>query len=78
MQWPACELAAADVPLSPPALTPRLPQGFKATFQKTAFAAGEWQQQLQAPEPAFTMLSVADLLPEDRRAGYEAVGGDLV
>lgn len=55
---------------------PRL-QGFTATFQKTAFAAGEWQEQLLAPEPAFTLLSVADLLPEDKRPGYEAAGGHL-
>lgn len=33
---------------------------------------------LAVPEPAFTILSVADLLPEEARPGYEAAGGDLI
>ncbi|PRW32899.1 L-aminoadipate-semialdehyde dehydrogenase-phosphopantetheinyl transferase-like [Chlorella sorokiniana] len=52
--------------------------GFKATFQKTAFAPGEWQEQLHAPEPPFTMLSVGDLVPQDQRAAYAAAGGELL
>lgn len=53
-------------------------QGFKATFQRTDFAPGEWQEQLHAPEPPFTMLSVADLVPPDQRAAYAAAGGELL
>lgn len=53
-------------------------QAFTATFQKTSFAEGEWQAQLHAPEPPFTLLSVADLIPEEHRGAYEEAGGDLL
>lgn len=62
--------------LPPPAT--HTPQGFKATFQKTTFASGEWQEELHATEPPFTMLSVADLVPQDQRAAYVAAGGELL
>jgi hypothetical protein len=52
-------------------------QGFKATFARPAFSAVEWQAQLGAEEPAFVTLTVADLLPAERRATYEAAGGEV-
>ena len=55
-------------------------QGFTATFQKTEFAVGEWQEQLHAPEPPFTPLTVPDLLElawgPGQREAYEEAGGD--
>ena len=53
-------------------------QGFTATFKKTEFGPGEWQEQLAAPEPAFSMLGVADLVPPEQRSAYAAAGGELV
>ncbi|PSC73182.1 L-aminoadipate-semialdehyde dehydrogenase-phosphopantetheinyl transferase-like [Micractinium conductrix] len=52
--------------------------GFTATFKKTEFGPGEWQEQLAAPEPAFSMLGVADLVPPEQRSAYAAAGGELV
>lgn len=62
--------------LPPPAT--HTPQGFTATFRKTTFASGEWQEELHAPEPPFTILSVADLVPQDQRVAYAAAGGELL
>ena len=73
----ACALVHA---LTAPALLLCLLQGFTATFRKTEFAAGEWQEQLHAPEPPFTLLTVPDLLAlawgAGQREAYEAGGGD--
>lgn len=53
-------------------------QGFKATFQKTSFTDQEWREALAAPEPPFTLLSVADLVPPGQREAYAAAGGDML
>ena len=69
-----------SLPLPAPCLTGmqcHALQGFTATFQKTVFAEGEWQEQLHAPEPPFTLLTVADLIPQEHRGAYEEAGGDL-
>ncbi|KAL4448944.1 hypothetical protein ABPG77_007661 [Micractinium sp. CCAP 211/92] len=52
--------------------------GFKATFCKPALSAGELHRQLEAAEPPFQLLSVADLVPLDQRDAYEDAGGDLL
>ena len=76
-QLELCKAATCPRPdayLWPPALL----QGFKATFQRTAFSEEEWQRELEAPEPPFTLLTVADLLTPDQRAAYEAAGGEVL
>jgi len=73
---PCCAPERTHLCCCPHAARPRA-QGFKATFQKTAFSAEEWQEQLQAPEPPFEMLTVADLVPAEHREAYEAAGGEL-
>ena len=79
---------AAAVPAGPSDITadrlhpapspPATLQGFRATFQQTAFSAGEWEAQLRAPEPAFSLLTLPDLLSPEERQGYEAAGGELL
>ena len=35
------------------------------------------QEALQAPNPAFAMLEIGDLIPEKKKAEYEEAGGKL-
>lgn len=71
--WPCILLALIETS----SLHPARVQAFKATFQKTSFAPGEWQAQLAAAEPPFVMVTVADLVPPEHRAAYEEAGGEL-
>ena len=52
--------------------------GFKATFQLPAVPAVQHGAALAAVETPFTMLTISDLIPVDRRNDYEAAGGELL
>jgi 4'-phosphopantetheinyl transferase len=52
--------------------------GFKATLQLPHVPSEQHERALTAPEPPFTMLCVADLIPQSRHREYEAVGGDFM
>ena len=51
-------------------------QGFRATFQRPELSEAELAAAVGAPEPPFTLLTVADLLPAELREGYAAAGGE--
>jgi 4'-phosphopantetheinyl transferase len=52
--------------------------GFKATLQLPSVPSQRHEEALAAPEPPFSMLRVADLIPESQHTAYEAAGGDLL
>ena len=52
-------------------------QGFKGTFQRNPVPEQQPLGALAAPEPPFTLLTVADLLPAEMRPAYAAAGGDV-
>ena len=50
---------------------------FRASWRKPTFTDEEWEMVLAAPSPYFSLLSVADLVPENLRGAYENAGGDV-
>ena len=52
--------------------------GFKATLQLSVVPSAQHAAALVAPEPPFTMLLIANLVPEHLLEEYEAAGGDVM
>ena len=50
---------------------------FRASWRKPNFTEEEWNAVLDAPSPHFSLLTVADLVPEHLRGAYEDAGGDV-
>ncbi len=51
---------------------------FKKTLTKGKFGKEEWREALDAPEPGFSLLSMSDLVPDDRKDEFEENGGDVM
>jgi len=45
---------------------------FKSTFNKTAFAAGEWAEVMDAEWPAFEERTPLQLVPDELQDAYRA------
>lgn len=50
---------------------------FTSTLSKTQFTSDEWQAELDAPAPAFQLITVSDLVPDHLKDDFEAAGGDV-
>eukprot|EP00241_Pyramimonas_parkeae_P007284 CAMPEP_0114234862 /NCGR_PEP_ID=MMETSP0058-20121206/5934_1 /TAXON_ID=36894 /ORGANISM="Pyramimonas parkeae, CCMP726" /LENGTH=303 /DNA_ID=CAMNT_0001346567 /DNA_START=65 /DNA_END=976 /DNA_ORIENTATION=- len=51
---------------------------FSGTFSKPDLSPEEIAEELHAPSPCFSLLTIADLVPPSRLEEFEASGGDVI